>query len=158
MGGTVIERDLRFPRSDTNPRELSASGRAIWTGFWGFPAWRRAVILRPTMSKVTAGVLTGIVLGALHGVFSAWGEPKAMDVFTTILGRASQGIINGVLAAYLTRGNTPLWRGALLSGLIGLALGALAGLPGHSWATTLPLGAVVGVGCGLATAAVKTKT
>src|SRR5439155_27269904 len=110
------------------------------------------------MSKVTAGVLAGIVLGALHGVWSAWGDPKAMDVFTTILGRASQGIINGVLAAYVTRGNTPLWRGGLLSGLIGLALGALAGLPSHSWAMTLPLGAVVGVGCGLATAAVKSKT
>jgi hypothetical protein len=110
------------------------------------------------MSKVTAGVLAGIVLGALHGVWSAWGDPKAMDVFTTILGRASQGIINGVLAAYVTRGNTPLWRGGLLSGLIGLALGALAGLPSHSWAMTLPLGAVVGVGCGLATAAVKPKT
>ena len=34
------------------------------------------------MSKVTAGVLAGIVLGALHGVWSAWGDPKAMDVFT----------------------------------------------------------------------------
>jgi len=110
------------------------------------------------MSKVTAGVLAGIVLGVLNGVWSAWGEPKAMDVFTTILGRASQGIINGVLAAYVTRGNTPLWRGGLVSGLIGLALGALAGLPGHSWAMTLPLGTVVGVGCGLATAAVKSKT
>jgi hypothetical protein len=110
------------------------------------------------MSKITAGVLTGIVLGALHGVWSGWGEPKAIDVFTTILGRSSQGIINGVLAAYVTRGNTPLWRGGLFSGAIGLALGVLAGLPGHSWATTLPLGAAVGVGCGLATAAVKPKT
>jgi hypothetical protein len=150
MGGTAMVRDLPVPRSDTYPRELSAPRKAIWTGFSGFPARLRAVILRPTMSKVTAGVLTGIVLGALHGVWSAWGEPKAMDVFTTIL--------NGVLAAYVTRGNTPLWRGGLVSGLIGLALGALAGLPNHSWAMTLPLGAVVGVGCGLATAAVKSKT
>jgi peptidoglycan/LPS O-acetylase OafA/YrhL len=110
------------------------------------------------MSKVTAGVLAGIVLGALHGVVSAWGEPKAMDVFTTILGRSSQGIINGILAAYVTKGNTPLWRGGLVAGLIGLGLGALAGLPNHSWTTTLPLGAAVGVGCGIATAAVKPKT
>jgi len=109
------------------------------------------------MSKVTAGVLTGIVLGTLHGVWSAWGEPKAFDIFTTILGRASQGIINGVLAAYVTRGNTPPWRGALFGGLIGLALGALAGTPDRSWAATLPLGAIVGAGCGLATAAVKPK-
>ena len=109
------------------------------------------------MTKVTAGVLTGIVLGAIHGVITGWGEPRAMDVFTTILGRSSQGIINGVLAAYVTSGNTPLWRGGLLAGLIGLALGALAGIPGHSWATALPLGAAVGVGCGLATAAVKPK-
>jgi hypothetical protein len=62
-----------------------------------------------------------------------------------------------VFAAYITRGKTPLWRGGLWSGLIGLALGALAGIPNHAWATTLPLGAVVGIGCGLATAAVKPK-
>ncbi len=109
------------------------------------------------MTKVTAGVLIGIVLGALHGVVSAWGEPKTMVIFTTILGRASQGIVNGVLAAYVTPGNTPLWRGALFSGLIGLLLGALAGIPGRDWTMTLPLGAAVGIGCGLATAAVKPK-
>ena len=80
-----------------------------------------------------------------------------MAIFTTILGRASQGIVNGVLAAYVTPGKTPLWRGALLSGGIGLGLGALAGIPNHTWATTLPLGTIVGIGCGLATAAVKPR-
>jgi hypothetical protein len=109
------------------------------------------------MTKVTAGVLTGIILGAVHGVVSSWGEPRAMDVFTMILGRASQGIVNGILAAYATPGRTPLWRGALFGGLIGLALGAVSGIPNRAWATTLPLGAAVGVGCGLATAAVKPK-
>lgn len=109
------------------------------------------------MTKVTAGVLTGIVLGAAHGLVSSWGEPRAMVIFTTILGRASQGIVNGVLAAYVTEGKTPLWRGALLGGAIGLGLGAISGLPGHNWATTLPLGAAVGIGCGLATAAAKPK-
>lgn len=109
------------------------------------------------MTKVTAGVLTGIVLGAAHGIVSSWGEPKAMAVFTTILGRASQGILNGVLAAYVTPGRTPLWRGALLGGGIGLLLGILAGIPNRSWAMTLPLGAAVGIGCGLATAAAKGK-
>src|SRR5204863_5586046 len=47
MGGTVMVRDLPVRRSDTNPRKLSAPGRAIWTGFSGFPARRSAVILRP---------------------------------------------------------------------------------------------------------------
>ncbi|MGH7682319.1 MAG: hypothetical protein ACRENN_10085 [Candidatus Eiseniibacteriota bacterium] len=109
------------------------------------------------MTKVTAGVLTGIVLGAAHGLVSSWGEPRAMVIFTTILGRASQGIVNGVLAAYVTQGKTPLWRGALLGGAIGLGLGAIAGFPHKTWMMTLPLGAAVGIGCGLATAAVKPK-
>ncbi len=110
------------------------------------------------MTKVTAGVLAGIVLGAAHGVVSAWGEPRAMDVFTTMLGRASQGIINGVLTAYANKGKTPFWRGALLGGVIGLGLGVLSGLPDRDWSHTLPLGALIGVGCGLATAAAKPGT
>lgn len=114
------------------------------------------VSCRP-MTKVTAGVVAGLILGAVHGVVGAWGEPKAMDMFTSTLGRASQGIINGILAAYASRGETPLWRGALIGSAIGLALGGLAGLPERTWATSLPFGAVVGLGCGAAAAAVKTK-
>jgi peptidoglycan/LPS O-acetylase OafA/YrhL len=104
------------------------------------------------MTKVTAGVVTGIVLGAAHGVLSSWGEPRALDVFYSVLGRASQGIVNGVLAAYVARGRSPMWRAMLLSGLIGLALGALAGIPKENWQQTLPLGAFIGVACGAATA------
>jgi hypothetical protein len=75
-----------------------------------------------------------------------------MDVFTSILGRASQGIINGVLAAYVTRGSTALWHGALAGGAIGVGLGALAGIPDRVWMETIPLGGVIGVACGIATA------
>lgn len=104
------------------------------------------------MTKVTAGVVTGIVLGAAHGVVSAWGEPKMMDLFVSVLGRASQGIINGVLAAYVARGRKATWRPMILSGLIGLALGGLAGIPAKSWEQTLPMGAFIGVACGAAAA------
>ncbi|HLQ65807.1 MAG TPA: hypothetical protein VK123_01090 [Candidatus Limnocylindrales bacterium] len=102
------------------------------------------------MSKLTAGVLTGIALGVAHGIVSAWGEPRAMDVFLSILGRASQGIVNGVLAAAIARGRTPLWRAMLLSGLAGLALGGLAGIPAENWKQTLPMGAIIGIACGAA--------
>jgi hypothetical protein len=104
------------------------------------------------MTKVTAGVLTGIVLGAAHGVVSAWGDPHTVDLLVSVLGRASQGIINGVLAAYVAPGRTPAWRAMLLSGLIGLALGGLSGIPHKSWQQTLPLGAFIGVACGAAAA------
>jgi peptidoglycan/LPS O-acetylase OafA/YrhL len=104
------------------------------------------------MTKVTAGVLTGIALGAAHGVVSAWGEPKALDVFLSVLGRSSQGIINGVLAAHVAQGRTPTWRAMLASGAIGLALGGLAGLTAKNWSQTLPLGAFIGVACGAAAA------
>ena len=104
------------------------------------------------MTKVSAGVLTGIVLGASHGLVVAWGEPRAMDVFTSVLGRASQGIITGVLSAYLTPGRTPVWRGALLGSAIGLALGGLAGIPDRNWLTMVPASGVVGLVCGAATA------
>ena len=104
------------------------------------------------MTKVSAGVLTGIVLGAAHGLVGAWGEPRVIDVFTSVLGRASQGIITGVLAAYVTPGRTPVWRGALLGGAIGLGLGALAGLPHRDWLTMIPAGGVIGLFCGGATA------
>src|SRR5258705_3846719 len=92
------------------------------------------------MTKVSAGVLTGIVLGAAHGLIGAWGEPRVIEVFTSVLGRASQGIITGVLAAYVTPGRTPIWRGALLAGAIGLGLGGLAGPPPRGWVTMRPPG------------------
>jgi len=104
------------------------------------------------MTKVTAGVITGIALGAAYGVLSGRGEPRMLDLFITVLGRASQGIINGVLAAYIAPGRTPLWRAMLFSGLIGLALGALAGIVGRDWQHTLPFGAFIGVACGAAVA------
>jgi peptidoglycan/LPS O-acetylase OafA/YrhL len=104
------------------------------------------------MTKVTAGVLTGIALGAAHGVLSAWGEPKAMEMLLSVLGRSSQGIINGVLAAYVAKGRTPAWRAMLLSGAIGLVLGGLAGFPQKNWNQTVPLGAFIGAACGAATA------
>jgi hypothetical protein len=69
-----------------------------------------------------------------------------------ILGRASQGIIAGVLTAYLTKPKTPLWRGALTGTAIGAGLGFLAGIPTHEWIRIVPYSAVVGLGCGLAVA------
>jgi hypothetical protein len=104
------------------------------------------------MTKVTAGVVTGIVLGAAHGVVTAWGEPRALEFFTAVLGRASQGIVNGVLAAHVAKGHPPMWRAMLFSGLIGVVLGGLAGIPDESWSQTVPLGAFIGVACGAATA------
>lgn len=104
------------------------------------------------MTKVTAGVLTGIVLGAAHGVVSTWGEPHTLDLFVAVLGRASQGIINGVLAAWVAPGRTPVWRAMLLSGLIGLLLGGLSGIPAKNWEQTLPFGAFIGAACGAAAA------
>ena len=101
------------------------------------------------MTRVTAGVLTGIVLGAAHGVYSAWGEPGS-TVFTSILGRASQGIVNGILAAYVAGGRRAPVRTMILSGLIGAALGFLSGFPEKSWIVTVPLGAFIGICCGLA--------
>ena len=104
------------------------------------------------MTKVTAGVLTGIVLGAAHGILSSWGEPRALDIFYSILGRASQGIVNGVLAAWVAQGRPTMWRPMLLSGLIGLVLGGLSGIPKENWQQTLPLGAFIGACCGAAAA------
>jgi hypothetical protein len=102
------------------------------------------------MNKVSAGVLTGLVLGAAHGVLTRHADAKGVDLFLPILGRASQGIINGVLAAYMTRRKTPLWQGGFVGALLGAGLGFLAGLPAHSWMQAVPYGAAVGLGCGLA--------
>ncbi len=107
------------------------------------------------MTKVTAGVLTGILLGALYGVYNAHASATAAGVSASLLGRSAQGIINGVLAAYANKGATPVWRGALWGVLIGLGLGVLAGLSMHSVTRALLPSALVGLGCGLATARAK---
>ena len=90
------------------------------------------------MTKVTAGILAGILLGALYGLYNTWGDWSGPAVSASLLGRAAQGIINGVLAAYANKGSTPLWRGALWGILLGLGLGVLAGLPSHSIPQALP--------------------
>ncbi len=107
------------------------------------------------MTKVTAGVLAGILLGALYGLYNARGETTAAAISASLLGRSAQGIINGVFAAYANKGATPLWRGALWGVVIGLGLGVLAGLTTHSIQAALPPSALVGLGCGLATAKAK---
>jgi hypothetical protein len=104
------------------------------------------------MKKVTAGVVTGLLLGAVQGVASADPGAQPFDVFLAALARGSQGVINGVLAAYLTRPMTPLWRGALLGAAVGAGLGAVASLQSHAWLRDLPWSAFVGAACG-ATAA-----
>jgi len=104
------------------------------------------------MSKVSAGVLVGILLGLILGLLSVRGHADATAISANLLGRMSQGIINGILAAYANRGATPLWRGAIWGVLIGLGLGFLAGLPEHAVHEALPPSALVGLGCGLATA------
>lgn len=97
-------------------------------------------------------MLAGILLGALHGLISARGEADTAVVVATVLGRASQGIINGILAAYATRPKSPVWRTALWGALIGAGLGCLSGIPHRAWLETIPLGAAVGLGCGAAAA------
>jgi len=104
------------------------------------------------MTKVTAGVLAGILLGALYGWYNAGAGATAGAISASLLGRSAQGIINGVLAAYVNKGAAPLWRGALWGALIGLGLGVFAGLSSHSIPAALLPSAIVGLGCGLATA------
>ena len=107
------------------------------------------------MSKVTAGVLAGILLGLLHGFLTAGAQADAAAISANLLGRMSQGIINGILAAYANKGATPLWRGAIWGVLIGVGLGFLAGLQAHAVREALLPAALVGLGCGLATARAK---
>ena len=107
------------------------------------------------MTKVSAGVLVGVLLGLLYGLYNARGDSSAAAISASLLGRTSQGIINGILAAYANKGSTPLWRGALWGALIGLGLGVLAGLPGNSIPQSLLPSALLGLGCGLASASAK---
>lgn len=104
------------------------------------------------MTKATAGVLTGIALGAAHGIVVGWGRPDTLEVLTIVLGRASQGIINGILAAYAIPGRTPVWGGILIGGAIGLVLGVVAGIHGRTWAESIPAGGLIGAACGAAAA------
>jgi hypothetical protein len=107
------------------------------------------------MTRLAAGVLAGAVLGAAYGVARSWGEPKAFLVFMSVLGRMSQGIINGVLSSWVAKPGAPLWRVAGLSTVIGLGLGAIAGAADGNWSSTLPFGAAIGLGCGLAAGRIK---
>jgi len=107
------------------------------------------------MTKVSAGVLAGILLGLLYGLYNVRGGAAAAAISASLLGRSSQGIINGVLAAYANKSATPLWRGGLWGALIGLGLGVLAGFASHSILGALLPSAVLGLGCGLATAKAK---
>ena len=104
------------------------------------------------MTKVTAGLLTGLVLGAGYGAVVAIGGRGVAEIFPVVLGRASQGIINGVLAAWAMKGRRSIWLGGLFGGLIGIGLGGLAGIPESAWETSVPYGGAIGLGCGLAVA------
>jgi hypothetical protein len=104
------------------------------------------------MKKLTAGVLTGLVLGAVQGAVAEGGHAEAFGLFLAALARGSQGVVYGILASYLTKPMAPLWRGGVIGACIGAALGAVAGFPAQNWTTTIPWSAVVGAGCGLATA------
>lgn len=95
-------------------------------------------------------MLAGILLGMVHGLVSARREAATATIVATVLGRASQGIINGILAAYATRRGAPPWQAALWGALIGAGLGCLSGIPGRAWPETIPLGGLVGLGCGVA--------
>ncbi len=107
------------------------------------------------MTKVSAGVLAGVVLGLTYGLYNVRGETAATAISASLLGRVSQGIINGILAAYANRGATPLWRGALWGILIGVGLGLIGGLTAHVFPEALLPSAILGLGCGLATARAK---
>lgn len=104
------------------------------------------------MTKLTAGVLAGLVLGALHGLWVLRGNAAAASLAGALLGRASQGIINGILTAWVAGARTPAWRTVLVGTLLGVLLGALRGMAHHGWAETIPPSAIVGFGCGIAVA------
>jgi len=104
------------------------------------------------MSKVSAGVVAGLLLGAAQGFLSAGQSATGMAIFLAILGRASQGIINGVLAGWAIKSKAPFWRGGLVGGALGVGLGLLAGIPDQDWTRVVPMSAIVGIGCGLAVA------
>ena len=107
------------------------------------------------MKKLTAGVVTGLVLGAAQGLLTAGQEGSAFGVFLGALARGSQGVINGILVAYMTRPMTPLWRGGLTGGVIGAVLGLVAGSQGQPWAIAVSSSIAVGAGCGIAAARVS---
>ena len=104
------------------------------------------------MNKISAGVVTGLLLGAAQGALTMGGDAKGVEILLPILGRASQGIIAGLLVAYMTKKKTPLWSGALLGAVVGAGLGFLAGWPHQVWMPIVPASAGVGLFCGLAVA------
>ncbi len=109
------------------------------------------------MKKLTAGVVTGLVLGAVQGVVTEAPDADAFGMFLGALGRGSQGVINGILVAYMTRPMTPLWRGGLTGAMVGAVLAVVAmvaGNPAQPWVIAVPSSAVVGAGCGIAAAKV----
>jgi len=109
------------------------------------------------MKKLTAGVVTGLVLGAVQGVVTEAPDADAFGMFLGALGRGSQGVINGILVAYMTRPMTPLWRGGLTGAMVGAVLAVVAmvaGNPAQPWVIAVSSSAVVGAGCGIAAAKV----
>lgn len=104
------------------------------------------------MRKVTAGVLTGLVLGTMHGLVSDGGASGGTVLFLSALARGSQGVINGLLAAYMVRAKTPLWRGGLVGAVIGAILGVVAGAQAQGLAQAVPWSAAIGLACGIAAA------
>ena len=107
------------------------------------------------MTKTSAGILAGILLGIVYGFYNTHGDMSAGALSASLLGRSAQGIINGVLTAHANKESPPLWRGALWGTLIGLGLGVLAGLSTHNLVGALLPSALVGLGCGVATAKAK---
>jgi hypothetical protein len=101
------------------------------------------------MRKVTAGVMTGLVLGTVHGIVADGGVSGGTVLFLSALARGSQGVINGLLAAYLTPSKTPLWRAGLVGAVIGAILGVVAGAQAQGLAQAVPWSAAIGLACGL---------
>src|ERR1051326_7538966 len=76
-----------FRRAGRGPRgRLSCCGSRLEPGNPG----------ETPMTKVSAGVLTGILLGVLYGFYNVHGQATATTLSASLLGRSAQGIINGV--------------------------------------------------------------
>ena len=104
------------------------------------------------MNKISAGVVTGLLLGAAQGVLMKHPGAKGAELILPILGRASQGIVGGILTAYFTRGKTPMWQGAIVGAIVGAGLGCIASIPTKHYFPMVPYSAVVGLVSGIAVA------
>jgi hypothetical protein len=102
------------------------------------------------MKKVTAGVVTGLILGAVQGIVTEAGDAGNFGLFLAALARGSQGVINGILVAYLAKPTTPLWRGGLVGALIGALLAAVSGALSDPASGAIPWSIAVGACCGIA--------